>query len=218
MTIIALSANIEAPWFNEQFSYWLAQLNEQEAHRYVLMKSKRKQQQMLLSRALLSKALAHFDCTLNSAYEIFNYTTLTLDNKSQTFAISITHSGDMAAIILSDQPLRVGIDIEQIKKRNFAELAKEICTKTELALIKTRKNIEADFYQLWTVKESLAKASLRPLTDLYQCDCSAVLTSDKTSIDWHCVTYTVICPNVQGYKTAIVINSEDKVLLNLSSA
>jgi phosphopantetheinyl transferase len=213
MTTITLSADIEAPWFVEQYPYWLTQLNEQESQRYVLMKSKRKQQQMLLSRALIAKALAQFNRTLNSTYKILNYSTLVFPDSAQTYALSITHSGAMAAIVLSDQPLKVGIDIEQIKKRNFAELAKEICTKTELALIKDRQNIEADFYQLWTIKESLAKASHSPLTDLYQCDCSAVLLHDRSSIYWHSVKYKVNCLNIQSYKGSVVMNSEEIILL-----
>lgn len=213
MTTIALSADIEAPWFIEQYPYWLTQLNEQESHRYVLMKSKRKQQQMLLSRALISKALAQFNRTLNSTYQILNYSTLVFPDSAQTYTLSITHSGTMAAIILSDNPLRLGIDVEQIKTRNFPELAKEICTNNELALIKERVNIEADFYQLWTVKESLAKASQSPLTDLYQCDCSAALTKEQSNIHWGGVKYTLNCLTIQGYKGTIVRNSEEQVLL-----
>lgn len=215
MTTIALLAHIDAPWFTEQLSYWESQLNSAENHRYALMKNQRKQQQMLLSRALIAKALAKFDCalTLNNAYEIINYSTLILSNSSQIFSTSITHSGDMAAVIISERPLKLGIDIEQIKKRNFPELAQEICTTQELTLINERKDIEADFYQLWTVKESLAKASKSPLTDLYQCDCSAALINDSGTIKWQDDNYTFNHINMAGYKGTIVANIKNTTVL-----
>jgi len=73
MTIILHSASIDAPWFDEKMSYWISQLNIQEKQRYTSMKNKRKQKQMLLSRALLAQALTKFDCTLEGAYVIINY-------------------------------------------------------------------------------------------------------------------------------------------------
>jgi phosphopantetheinyl transferase (holo-ACP synthase) len=212
MTTIALSAHIDSPWFTEQFSYWFTQLNEKEKQRYTLMKSKRKQQQMLLSRALIVKALTKFNCSLNSAYEIDNYSTLILFDNMQSFSISITHSGTMAAIILSDQSLKLGIDIERIKNRNFTELAAEICTKNELTLIYERDDIEADFYQLWTIKESLAKASQSSLTHLYQCDCSAALLNNIGKIHWNNLDYYFNHISIQGYKGAIVTNEAQTII------
>lgn len=213
MSTIALSAQIDAPWFNKHYLFWVAQLNEKEASRYSLMKSKIKQQQMVLSRALIFHALTEFDYSLNSDYEIINYNTLVLSNISQTFSISITHSGTMAAIILSDQHLSLGIDIEKIKKRNFTELIEEIATRKEIGLINDRKNFQEDFYQLWTVKESLAKASQCSLTDLYQCDCSSALLGDVGTIDWQDIKYYFNYVNYQGYKGTIVVNKKQNVLM-----
>jgi phosphopantetheinyl transferase len=208
MTIIALSAHIDAPWFTGDLSGWASQLNAQEKHRYSLMKNKRKQQQMLLSRALLSQALTAFDCSLNTAYEIINYSTLLLVNTAQTFSISISHSGTMAAIILSDKSLKLGIDIEQIKKRNFTQLVDEICTRNELALVHRRKNIETDFYQLWTIKESLAKASQTSLISLYQCDCSAALIDEMGIVRWQNIDYYFNHIEMIGYKGTVTTNEK----------
>jgi phosphopantetheinyl transferase len=204
MTIIALSAKITAPWFSEHIPYWTAQLNTQEKQRYALMKNQRKRQQMLLSRALIAQALTKFNCTLNTAYDIINYSTLVLLETAQTFSISISHSGTMAAIILSDNSLRLGIDIEKIKKRNFKELATEICTKNELALLHKREDIETDFYQLWTIKESLAKASQTSLTRLYQCNCSAAIINNIGIIPWQGIDYQFNYIEILGYKGTII--------------
>jgi phosphopantetheinyl transferase len=211
MTTIALSAHIESPWFAEQHIYWFSQLNSQEAHRYTAMKSKRKQQQMLLSRALIAKALAKFECSLNGAYDIVNYASLILRNTKQTFSISITHSGTMAAIILSDRPIKLGIDIEKIKIRSFTELATEICTTNELTLLNKRDNIEEDFYQLWTIKEALAKASQSALTSLYQCDCSAALMKNVGTIHWQNCIYHFNHITIQGYKGSITTDKKQNL-------
>lgn len=206
MTTVVRFARIDAIWFTEKQTYWLSQLNNKETHRYTSMKSKQKQQQMLLSRALIAQALTNFNCSLDSAYNIINYSSLALPNRAQNFSISITHSGMMAAIILSDQPVKLGIDIEQIKKRNYIELTSEICTLNELTLIHSRKSIAEDFYQLWTVKESLAKASQCSLIDLYRCDCSAALNNHLGIINWQGIDYTFNHLNIQGYKGTITTN------------
>jgi phosphopantetheinyl transferase (holo-ACP synthase) len=216
MTIILHSASIDAPWFDEKMSYWISQLNIQEKQRYTSMKNKRKQKQMLLSRALLAQALTKFDCTLEGAYVIINYSTLVLVNTVQTFSISITHSGTMAAIALSPQSLKLGIDIEQIKARDFIALSKEICTKSELTLLHERNNIHHEFYQLWTAKESLAKASQCSLILLYQCDCSNVLTSDKGMVHWNGTNYHFNHINIQGYKGTIVANEAQEITYGMN--
>ncbi|MBU2871611.1 three component ABC system middle component [Colwellia sp. E2M01] len=211
MTTIIISADINSPWFVEQQAYWLDQLNDKETFRYSAIKSPRKKQQMLLSRALIAKALTKFNCRLNGNYDIINYAHLVLPLYNQTFSISITHSGTMAAIILSDKQIKLGIDIEQIKKRNFTELAAEFCTDSELLSVNQNNNIEADFYQLWTAKESLAKASHYPLHTLYQCDCSIVLTNDTGVIHWQKNTFYFKLFILPGYKGTVVLNSQENI-------
>jgi len=67
--------------------------------------------------------------------------------------ISLSHSGDYVAAIISDLPC--GIDIERhSKRRDYEKIAKRICTEEELSHISSMK----DFYSYWTLKESLLKA------------------------------------------------------------
>lgn len=66
---------------------------------------------------------------------------------------SLSHSGDYVACIISDVPC--GIDIERhSERRDYVKIAKRICTDRELVNITNRE----DFYQLWTLKESVMKA------------------------------------------------------------
>ena len=66
---------------------------------------------------------------------------------------SLSHSGDYVACIISDVPC--GIDIERhSERRDYEKIAKRICTDRELVNITNRE----DFYQLWTLKESVMKA------------------------------------------------------------
>lgn len=208
MTTLALYAQTDFSWFNEQYSYWVSQLNKKDKTRYTLMKSKVKQKQMVLSRALISHALNQFNCSLQSGYEILNYNTLKIPNRIKPFSLSITHSGSIAAIILSDQSVKLGIDIEQLKTRNFAELAKEVCTKVEIILINKRNNIQNDFYKLWTVKESLAKASQSTLTALYQCDCSSTLLNETGKLFWQGDSYYFENFKYHGYIGTVVTDKE----------
>lgn len=66
---------------------------------------------------------------------------------------SLSHSGDYVACIVSDN--LCGIDIERhSRKRKYESIAKRICTESELKLIKN----EQEFYNIWTLKESVLKA------------------------------------------------------------
>lgn len=66
---------------------------------------------------------------------------------------SLSHSGEYVACIISDSPC--GIDIEKHSEtRDYKKIVKRVCTEKELLLIDS----ETDFYNLWTLKESVLKA------------------------------------------------------------
>lgn len=75
-------------------------------------------------------------------------------NKGKADAVhfSLSHSGDFVACLLADKPC--GIDIEEHSERDYSKIAKRICTENELKAIKSRE----EFYNIWTLKESVLKA------------------------------------------------------------
>lgn len=74
-------------------------------------------------------------------------------NNDEEIHFSLSHSGDYVACMISDKPC--GIDIERhSKSRDYDKVAKRICTEEELTGI----NSKTDFYNVWTLKESVLKA------------------------------------------------------------
>lgn len=208
-------ADINASWFVEQFSQWVNILNDEEQQRFSLMKNKVKQKQLVLSRCLIHQALLTLEYSLDDGYQIVNYNRLFLPNVEQPFSLSISHSGNIAAIILSEKSLAVGIDVEQLKLRQFTELAQEFCTPEEMSHLATSQNNQEEFYQLWTAKEALAKACSLPLFECYRCNCTSVLLNEQGVIYWQGEWYyfnRFECQNILGI---LMANNEQAVQTEL---
>ena len=69
---------------------------------------------------------------------------------------NLSHSGDWAVLAVSDVP--VGIDIEKMSGRNV-RLAAKIFHPDEFAWLQEGENPSERFYTLWTMKESVMKAT-----------------------------------------------------------
>lgn len=204
-------ADTNAPWFIEQFPLWLKMLNNEEQQRFTLMKSKIKQKQLVLSRCLIHQALVALNYSLDDGYQIVNYNRLFLPNVEQPLSLSISHSGHIAALVLSEKSLALGIDVEQLKLRKFTELAQEFCTPEEILHLAKSKNGQADFYQLWTAKEALAKACRLPLFDCYLCNCLSVLLNEQGKIFWQGECYYFTRFKCQDTLGIIMANNEQTV-------
>lgn len=103
---------------------------------------------------LLNETLKDFDSKIETpvtlSYDINGKPHLYLDRE---IFVSLTHSGKYVGCMVSDKPC--GIDIEIHKNRDYGKIAKRICTESELSSIKN----EEDFFDLWTAKESILKAT-----------------------------------------------------------
>ena len=67
---------------------------------------------------------------------------------------SLSHCKDAVACAVSDH--NIGIDVESIVPYN-PDVARRICTATELELLTQSEDQDADFIKLWTVKEAISK-------------------------------------------------------------
>ncbi len=67
---------------------------------------------------------------------------------------NISHSGNMVVCAVNDKP--VGIDIEQIRDYK-SDVAKRVCSETELNLILQSDNPADEFTRIWTAKEAYTK-------------------------------------------------------------
>ncbi|MCQ2547997.1 MAG: 4'-phosphopantetheinyl transferase superfamily protein [Clostridia bacterium] len=71
---------------------------------------------------------------------------------AKTYHFSVSHSGGYLALMVSDKPC--GIDIELAKHRNWEALAKRFIKETSISS-------EAEFYRAWVSKEAYGKMTGR---------------------------------------------------------
>ncbi|MGB1263377.1 MAG: 4'-phosphopantetheinyl transferase family protein [Cognaticolwellia sp.] len=138
-------------------------LHEQEQKVFLQRKNITAKKEYLTSRFLIKTVLSQ---RLNLPYEKmqlrFNSKTSTLEalvnNKALAINISLAHSKGSVFFAINDEKSAIGVDIEyQNSKRNIIDVAKTFFHPDECKVL-TKDSIQ-QFYQLWTLKESLAKAT-----------------------------------------------------------
>ncbi|MGL4206706.1 MAG: 4'-phosphopantetheinyl transferase family protein [Aeromonadaceae bacterium] len=78
---------------------------------------------------------------------------------------SLSHSGETLALVLGSGPL--GLDIEQYRpRRNLQRLLESLLSPDEQAWLASEEDGLVAFYQLWTLREAILKASGRGLAGL----------------------------------------------------
>lgn len=129
--------------------YRQLQLNDDEKLFYAGLNHGKRNLHWLGSRVLLRTLIntsLYIDCQLdeNNKPYLVNF----------PYEISITHSNDMAAVILS-KGRRAGIDIEKMSDK-INRIAERFMSRPELDFIKEETRIE-QLYACWGAKESLFK-------------------------------------------------------------
>ncbi|MDO5059085.1 MAG: 4'-phosphopantetheinyl transferase superfamily protein, partial [Neisseria sp.] len=71
---------------------------------------------------------------------------------------SLSHSNGRAAVLAAEGGIRCGVDLEQIRQRDFAALAEWVADESEYDYLQKRGWQASDFYRLWCCKEALLKA------------------------------------------------------------
>lgn len=82
--------------------------------------------------------------------------------------MSLAHKKGQAALIASSSNIKLGIDLEYAKNRDFIALSQFYCTKCEQHWLAQQNNLCNAFYLLWTLKEALIKAHHGQLADMLQ--------------------------------------------------
>ena len=86
-------------------------------------------------------------------------------NKRLPVTVSISHSAGQVLIAFSPRAIRLGVDIEKYKqKREVNKLSEHFYHTLEAQMVAQYGN--EYFYRIWTLKESLAKASQQGIMDL----------------------------------------------------
>lgn len=118
---------------------------------------------------------------------------------------SLSHSGDYVACMISDKPC--GIDIEKhSEKREYEKIAARICTENEIKNVSSKE----DFYKIWTLKESILKATGEGLSlDMKKIDLKGQDNKYKTNVNG--IDFIGVSAEApEGYSLSYVEKNEDE--------
>lgn len=128
---------------------WSLQWGQEDIKCFQALKSPQRCLHWLAGRVLLRKLMG-----------TDKYIDLHIDDYGKPFLvnsdykISISHSGNMVAVMLSKY--ECGLDIEELRENRIAELSHKFMSDQELAQLGT-KHTEEKMYLHWCVKEALYK-------------------------------------------------------------
>lgn len=119
-----------------------------------------------LIKSLISK---HLNIDYRTLTLCFNHTLKKLQAKANSkllpINISLAHSKGMVFFVIDEESISLGIDIEyQDSNRDIITLSKNFFHPSECIVI--AHDEQEKFYQLWTLKESLAKATKQSIFEL----------------------------------------------------
>lgn len=87
------------------------------------------------------------------------------------YYISVSHSGEVVAVVISDTP--IGVDIEEVRELDFSLLKERFLSEKEKSEVKDVKS----FFSVWVKKEAESKITGEGIFSLRKKDTSALFTS-----------------------------------------
>ncbi|KJF42746.1 4'-phosphopantetheinyl transferase family protein [Draconibacterium sediminis] len=125
-------------------------LNSDDTARLATFKAEKRQKEFLATRLLLQNLIP--ENTPIIYRDEFGKPSLI----NSDLNISITHSADLAAIILSEK--NIGIDVEQLQ-RNIDKVVTRFASTAEIEFIESSKDPQFVKILLWAAKEAIFKCS-----------------------------------------------------------
>ena len=167
------------------------------------------------SRFLIKSIISqHFNIAYHTLTLCFNSTLKKLqakvNNKLLPINISLAHSKGMVFFVIDEESVSLGIDIEyQDSSRDINTLSKNFFHPSECIVIANDE--QEKFYQLWTLKESLAKATKQSIFELLAQNTMQILKDFNYQVAQH-----------DGFQLALIhsgkFNASTCYLLNLDKA
>lgn len=142
-------------------------LNQQETEKVMRYKNQSDRNQRFISKAILRILLGRYTGT--DAKEIRFQPDKNkkpyIENKTfDAIHFNVSHAGNYILIAIAATP--VGIDVEQLNTSfTYQNVLDFSFSKTEIDFVENAANPKSSFYQLWTRKESLLKATGKGLVD-----------------------------------------------------
>ncbi|WP_339724043.1 4'-phosphopantetheinyl transferase superfamily protein [uncultured Paraglaciecola sp.] len=144
-------------------------LNQTDLRRYRGFKNTSRQNQFVMSRWLMKQCLKQlFAQATSDDYQLSDYSRWNILDQSNSYSVSISHSGHFIAVAIAAFPCSIGLDIEQHKSRNFTELVKIFGTPSEQNLVNNHPEQQLSFYRLWTAKEAFLKVTQSSIDHVFQ--------------------------------------------------
>lgn len=176
-------------------------LSDSELLRLKSTRSKNKQREFLLSRALMRQALSHQFQLPESHWRFTEkpYSLPDIEPLPPGWHLSLSHSKGLICFAIASTP--VGIDIEYAdKKRDFIELAKAVMTKEEIARLHNSSEQQPDtFYRIWCTKEAYYKALPATQQSTFRFSAFSISELNKGTSPWE-----LIEGKVGAFRLAIV--------------
>lgn len=169
---------------NEQYAYFWDLLDTHERTKTLRFVHDKHRYQYAIAHAKLRLILATYlkiePNAINFAFGDFGKPYVTIDGTAHTVKFNLSHSGNKMIVAVGYNDF-IGVDIEAWdNKLDFLAIAKQCFAASEttawLALPESEK--PAMFYQLWTRKESFAKATGAGIT----LDVAQVTTTAETGV------------------------------------
>jgi 4'-phosphopantetheinyl transferase len=146
----------------EDCSHFSPLLSENEKNRAFRLKDRVAASRQIISRGILRLLLSSYTKVrpeeLVFEYSKFGKPYLSYPANSK-ISFNLTHSGDLLLLVVGGQQ-HIGIDVEKIDgHKDFKEISNLAFSPDEQRSLSLSEDPVNDFYQLWTAKEAVLKAS-----------------------------------------------------------
>lgn len=156
-------------------------LDKEKKGEYLSASNENRKKSILLSQGFAKEKIAE-ELSLSKEDIVFSVTERGKPycKSHREIYFSLSHSGDLIALAISDRD--IGIDIEKIRQAK-ENLVKRVCCENEISSVFSSENPDEAFTEIWTKKEAYLKALGtgidRELTSIDTTDKSLDFTTEK---------------------------------------
>jgi 4'-phosphopantetheinyl transferase len=183
----------------------LSYLNKDDKIRFKAYTSAARKRQFGMGRWAIKQGLKRiYGLPETHQYQLLNHQDWVEALQSRSFSVSISHSGDYVAVLIADAGVRLGVDVEKHKVRNYAELLEGFATEDERKLVINSSSPKHQFYRLWTAKEALLKATQKSLLEIGKEDMSVCFFHTDCLVAEHCYAFNLLAND--SYSLSVISN------------
>lgn len=185
----------------------LSFLNKDDQIRFKTYTSATRKRQFGMGRWAIKQGLKRiYGLPETHQYQLLNHQDWVETLQSKSFSVSISHSGDYVAVLIAESGIRLGVDVEKHKARNYAELLEGFATEDERKFVINSGSPKHQFYRLWTAKEALLKATQKSLVEIGKEDMLACFFNADCFVAEHYYAFDLLAND--SYSLSVISNKE----------